>query len=154
LPEWDHGKDVSGQQTLGRNVLSTMKMKSRLQRRTVLQLLASATVGATPALASPESVASRSAHVAWVAECLKRTLTVRPGMSRSQLMTVFSTEGGLSTALQRTFVSRDCPFFKADVTFHRAAAEQSGSREALLWELDNDVISTISQLYLQFSIYD
>ncbi len=152
--EMRRGRAFSIQQTLGRNVLSNMEMRSRLQRRRILQLLAAATVGGTPALASQESAASRSAHVAWVAESLKQMLTIEPGMSRSQLMTVFTTEGGLSTALQRTFVSHDCPYFKADVTFHRASHDPSGGREASLRELDNDVIATISRPYLQFSIRD
>ena len=53
----------------------------------------------------------------WVAQALKRMQTIKPGMTREALLTVFTTEGGLSTGLQRTFVSRDCPFFKVDVEF-------------------------------------
>jgi hypothetical protein len=81
--------------------------------------------------------------------------TIAPGMSRSQLLSIFSTEGGKSTAFQRTFVSRDCPFFKVDVTFRRAAAgERTGGRDGSVQELDNDVITAISRPYLQFSILD
>jgi len=67
-------------------------------------------------------------------------------------MEVFTTEGGLFTALRRTFVSRDCPFFKVDVTFRRA----SGSNRDPKWleELDSDVITSISRPYLQFAIMD
>ena len=57
------------------------------------------------------------AHVVWVTEVLKRMQTIRPGMTRKTLLTVFTTEGGLSTGLRRTFVSRDCPYFKVDVEF-------------------------------------
>src|SRR5258706_11981966 len=56
-------------------------------------------------------------HVAWVAEALKRMQTIKPGMTRTDLLKVFTTEGGLSTGLERKFVSRDCPFFKVDVEF-------------------------------------
>jgi hypothetical protein len=53
--------------------------------------------------------------MAWVAEVLKRMETIHPGMTRDALLTVFTTEGGLSNGLRRTFVSRDCPYFKVDV---------------------------------------
>jgi hypothetical protein len=56
-------------------------------------------------------------HTAWVAESLKRMQTIKPGMTRTDLLKVFTTEGGLSTGLQRTFVSQDCPYFKVDVEF-------------------------------------
>jgi hypothetical protein len=56
-------------------------------------------------------------HVVWVEQSLRRMQTIMPGMTRETLLTVFTTEGGLSTGLQRTFVSRDCPYFKVDVEF-------------------------------------
>ena len=73
-------------------------------------------------------------------------------MSRDQLMRVFTTEGGLFAALQRTFVSRDCPFFKVDVRFRRALHNESNDDR--LQELDSDVIASISRPYLQFSVVD
>jgi hypothetical protein len=81
-------------------------------------------------------------------------LTIHSGMSRDQLMRVFTTEGGLSTALSRTFVSRDCPFFKVDVKFRRALDHESNSNSKSLQELNSDVIASISQPYLQFSVMD
>jgi hypothetical protein len=82
-------------------------------------------------------------------------LTFVPGMSRAQLLAVFTTEGGLSTALWRTFVSRDCPFFKIDVTFRRVAPSPAppGPNE-LLEERETDVIASVSRPYLQFTIAD
>lgn len=89
--------------------------------------------GGTEAVASTTDDESHAAHVAWVVEFLKRMLTIEPGMNRYQHMRIFSTEGGISTALRRTFVSRDCPFFKVDVTFRRAAeSAASGDRNELL----------------------
>jgi hypothetical protein len=79
-------------------------------------------------------------------------LTIEPGMSRDQLMKVFTTEGGLSTARQRTFVSRDCSFFKVDVTFHRALDNKPNNN--WLQELPSDLIASISRPYLQFSVMD
>lgn len=82
-------------------------------------------------------------------------LTVKPGMTRTQLMEIFTTEGGISTAKQRTFVSRDCPYFKVNVNFRRAV-ESSADNQPTDWlqELDDDVITSISGPYLQFSIMD
>jgi hypothetical protein len=56
-------------------------------------------------------------HTAWVASVLKRMETIKTGMTRSTLLTVFTTEGGLSTVSHRTYVSRECPYFKVDVEF-------------------------------------
>ena len=57
-------------------------------------------------------------HIAWVTEALKRMQTIKSGMTRKTLLTVFTTEGGLLfDELKRTFVSQDCPFFKVDVEF-------------------------------------
>lgn len=98
---------------------------------------------------------SRQAHMAWVSEVLQRMLTIKPGMTRKTLLTVFTTEGGLSMGLQRTFVSRDCPYFKVDVTFHavgRPDRDTDGRVTSI--EGDDDNILTISRPYLAFSVMD
>ena len=98
---------------------------------------------------------SPSDHRAWVEECLKRMLTVQPGMTRNQLIEVFTTEGGIYTAKQRTFVSRDCPYFKITVEFRRAnESNPEGKETDWLQELEDDVITRVSDPYLQFSIMD
>ncbi|HTX76520.1 MAG TPA: hypothetical protein VMD29_09970 [Terracidiphilus sp.] len=82
-------------------------------------------------------------------------LTIEAGMNRKQLNRIFTTEGGLSTALQRTFVSRDCPYFKVEVTFVRAGNSGGAvSRAERLQEFDDDVIANISKPYLAFTIAD
>jgi hypothetical protein len=72
-------------------------------------------------------------------------------MTREELLGVFTVEGGLSTPMHRTFVSRDCPYFKVNVEFRRAAARPERD-----WrdEDPSDVILTISGPYLQFGHYD
>lgn len=132
-----------------------MTIKVLSSRRSILQfLIAAGLAGGTSALASTENE-RHSAHVAWVAEVLGRMLTITPGMERTQLMGVFSTEGGISTALRRTFISRDCPYFKVDVTFRRAEkSAKNDDRNEVLNEQDSDVITSISKPYLQFSIMD
>jgi hypothetical protein len=135
---------------------SEMPKNTHLPRRRIVQCLAAAgMIGSAPAFASSTDGQAPQDHVAWVAESLKHMLAIKPGMSRDQLLRVFSSEGGISTALQRTFVSRDCPFFKVDVTFHRATGFNTNTnRNEMLRELDSDVIASVSRPYLEFSIMD
>jgi hypothetical protein len=81
--------------------------------------------------------------------------TIKPGMTRGDILAVFTTGGGLSTGLRRTFVSRDCPYFKVDVEFKavgRADCDKQG--RVTLDEDSRDIIVKISRPYLQFSIMD
>ena len=129
-----------------------------MQRRRIFAVLASAAIGGANALrASPtgEQRQSSQVHVAWVAEVLKRMQTIKPGMTRQTLLTAFTTEGGLSTGLQRTFVSRDCPYFKVDVEFQavgRPNRDENG--RVTLVEGDEYIILKLSTPYLQFSVMD
>jgi hypothetical protein len=54
----------------------------------------------------------------WVAKVMEKMETLKLGDTRKSLLRVFTTEGGLSTGLERTYVSQDCPLFKVDVKFH------------------------------------
>jgi hypothetical protein len=78
-------------------------------------------------------------------ECKKITV----GMTRSDLLKVFSTEGGLSTAKHRIFVHRWCPYIKVDVDFTLSDPKQS-----VVDERPTDTVSRISKPYLDWSISD
>jgi hypothetical protein len=81
--------------------------------------------------------------------------TIKPGMTREDLLKVFRTEGGLSTGLRRTFVSRDCPYFKVDVEFKAVARpDRDNAGFVTLVEDNRDVIVKVSKPYLQFTIAD
>lgn len=134
-----------------------------MQRRRAFVLLAAASVSGTNFLrASPMPKQGRSllsdafqTHVAWVAEVLKRIETIKPGMTRKRLLTVFTTEGGLSTGLQRTYVSQDCPYFKVDVEFQAVGRQgRDSDGRVTLVEGDDDLLLRISKPFLQFSISD
>jgi hypothetical protein len=73
--------------------------------------------------------------------------TVKTGMTREILLTVLTTEGGISSRFQRTYVSQECPYFKVDVVFD-ATDKTSPSEDP------RDIILKISRPYLQFSIID
>lgn len=94
-------------------------------------------------------------HTEWITRSLKEMQTVKPGMTRAQLLKVFTTEGGLSTTQARTYVYRECPYIKVDVTFkiegrpERDAEGRLTSEESL-----QDTIVTITKPYLNWSIMD
>jgi hypothetical protein len=78
-------------------------------------------------------------------ECQK----IKPGMTRAELLTVFTTEGGISTARHRTFVHRRCPYIKVDVDF-----TPSDPKQNVLEERPTDTIRNISKPYLAWGIID
>ncbi len=79
-------------------------------------------------------------------ECQK----IKPGMTRVELLKVFTIEGGLSTATHRTYVYRGCPYIKVDVDFE--SADQKAKRTDQ--EKPTDIITKISKPYLDWSIID
>ena len=80
----------------------------------------------------------------WVAKSLRRMETIKIGMSRAQLLRVFTTEGGISTRSAQTYIYRQCPYFKVNVNFRRVGRETGGNL--------NDKIVSISDPYLQWSV--
>jgi len=125
-------------------------------RRSALVLCAGLIGGVLPQISSLKAQPGPvDGHVAWVIEVLKRMLTIKPGMTREALLKVFTTEGGLSTGLHRTFVSRDCPYFKVDIDFTAVGRPDRDDRgRVTLTEDPRDLIVTISRPYLEFSIKD
>ncbi len=94
-------------------------------------------------------------HSAWVVQTLLKMNTIKAGMTREALLKVFTIEGGISTRLRRTFVSRSCPYFKVDVQFQAVdhPNRESDGRVTII-EDGRDVIVKISTPYLQFAIAD
>lgn len=129
-----------------------------IQRLRVFVLVWSAVAGCVCAFqASAQTVREQTvqSHVAWVAQALERMQTIKPGATRETLRTVFTTEGGLSSGLRQTFVSRDCPYFKVDVEFQAVGRPgRDADGRVTLVEGPQDIILKISQPYLQFSILD
>src|SRR5213593_281345 len=95
---------------------------------------------------------SSQSHLAWVADALIRMRTIKPGMTRNDLLKVFTTEGGLSTGLHCTFVRRDCPYFKVDVEFE-AVGRPNRDRDGRVTLIQDgrDIIVKISKPYLEFA---
>lgn len=112
-------------------------------------------IAAVIAGGAPQENHPDPAKAAWVADALKQMLTVKPGMTRAQLLTVFTTEGGLSTRLERTYVSRECPYFKVRVEFAAVAGAARDAQGRLSIEEDaRDIVKSISKPFLEFSVVD
>lgn len=89
-------------------------------------------------------------HNAWVAQVLKRMESIKPGMTRQALLSVFTTEGGISTGLQKTYVSRDCPFFKVRVEFQAVGRpSRTPDGRVTLIEHNRDIILKTSAPIIQ-----
>lgn len=87
-----------------------------------------------------------SDHAEWVSQSIKAMRSVKVGMTRADLAKVFTTEGGMSTRINRTYVYRDCPFFKVDVEFEPDPASPD--------ESSKDKIVSISRPYLEYPTHD
>jgi hypothetical protein len=85
----------------------------------------------------------------WIAKVLKRLDSIHPGMTRKDLDRFVTTEGGLSSRLQRTYVFLECPYIKVDIHFKAAV----GTTNSLRGDPE-DVIESVSKPYLEFSQMD
>ena len=120
-------------------------------RKVSLVLLAtSIAIGlAILAKSAPQSKASRG-HSEWVAKSLEEMETIKIGMTRAELLKVFTVEGGLSTREWRQYVYRECPYIKVAVEF-----EPVGELEAPgVWESPRDKIVKISRPFIELSVID
>ncbi len=70
---------------------------------------------------------------------------LKVGDSRKQLLQHFSLSGGLSTYDEQTFVYNGCPYIKIDVKFKLRNSRAMDP---------NDVIISLSKLYLDFPVFD
>ena len=97
----------------------------------------------------PSNSGSDEDHTEWIASALRSIQTIKIGMTRSELMEVFTTEGGLefknATASQRTYVYRRCPYIKVDVKLAISNPDDDSP---------TDRITEISQPYLAWSVMD
>jgi hypothetical protein len=85
----------------------------------------------------------------WIARLLRQIGKIEPGMRRKALLEIFTTEGGISTRHERTYVSVECPFIKVDVTFKATNIGSDPFKED-----PDDIIESISKPYLAWSMMD
>lgn len=99
--------------------------------------------------ASGKLTEAESEHSKWVARSLREMQTIRPGMTREDLLKVFQEEGGLSTRTTQRYAFRECPYIKVDVTFKAVGDLEDQSTKS-----PKDTISRISKPFLEWSIVD
>lgn len=94
-------------------------------------------------------------HTRWVASVLSSVQELKLGMTRQDLLRVFTTEGGLSTSVQRTYVLKGCPYIKVDVHFKPVGRPERDSNGRITFVEDaRDIITAISRPYLAWGIAD
>lgn len=91
----------------------------------------------------PEGLQYSQERTLWIAKVLRQIDAISPGMTRKELLKVFTTEGGLFSRERETYVLKECRYIKVDVVF-----SPTNSQEA------EDRIATMSRPYLQFSVVD
>jgi hypothetical protein len=87
-------------------------------------------------------------------QVLKDVSSIQPGMTRAELLRVFTTEGGLSTRDEQRYVYRRCPLIKVMVSFRRPADADDDWGGAPEEERVGDIIQSISKPFLEYSIAD
>jgi len=88
-------------------------------------------------------------HSEWVARSLSAIQNLKVGMTRRDLLKLFTVEGGQSTRTSRTYVFRECPYIKVDVGFEPVDAPQDKLKANM-----EDRIVRISKPYLEQSVID
>ncbi len=124
-------------------------MVRQLLLASALAVMASGTTSSSvPVGQQPSADAALRGHVSWVIQSMKRMEGIKPGMTRADLLKVFTPEGGLQTG--RNFAYRDCLYFHVVVEFE--PTPQSMARDLSMTEtrvqvegLPGDVIKTISK---------
>jgi hypothetical protein len=87
-------------------------------------------------------------------QVLKDVSSIQAGMTRAELLRVFTTEGGLSTRDAQQYVYRRCPYIKIIVRFRQpadAGPDWSGAPDE---EWTGDIIESISKPFLEYSVTD
>ena len=116
----------------------------------VLLFCASSLLAQETTQAAPQQTEQEREHNACISKAILSAQAIRPGMQRSVLDASFTTEGGISSARSKVYVWRECPYIKIHVELAPVSPNDNGRVE----ENARDVITSVSQPYLQFSIMD
>ena len=79
----------------------------------------------------------------WIMKVLWQTSKIRPGMKRSDLLTLYGMAGGFHSQAAATFVLKECAYIQMDVRFK---AGSTGSND--------DIIESVSKPYLDWMKLD
>lgn len=90
------------------------------------------------------------AHTRWIEDVIRSISTIKPGMTRKDLLQLFREDGGLSSRVNGRYVYRHCPNIKVDVQF---SPVDEGYSERNDLHPDDKMIK-ISRPYLEYPIFD
>jgi hypothetical protein len=85
-------------------------------------------------------------HYAWLADRLQEAYRIKPGMSKADLLKVFTEDGGLMSLWPQRYVLRSCNLIKVDVEFD---VPRSGTASTDLPPDTELKIRSISKPYLE-----
>jgi hypothetical protein len=85
-------------------------------------------------------------HTHWLEEVMRSISTIKPGMTRRQLLRVLTTEGGLYSRRVGRYIYKRCPYIKVIVKFQPSDDSMDFSPD--------DKIVEISKPFLEFVISD
>jgi hypothetical protein len=120
---------------------------------TMLVAITAAFAGASAQEASIDAVSQAQLdreHTQWIDHVMRSISTVKPGMTRGDLLRVFAPEGGLSTRTQRRYAYKQCPYINVDVEFIPVDDADKDSTT----EKRDDRIVKVSRPYLEYSAMD
>ena len=101
----------------------------------------------SPATATSRQEAQR--HWYWVQQSLERMKTIKVGMTREQLMTVFTYPDGAHVVPPEYFEYRECPWFQVEVEFKAVSKPVRDSDGQMRVHNDpKDIIIKISRPYV------
>ena len=94
-------------------------------------------------------------HTQWLGSVLRWTSQIRPGSTREDLIKIYTTQGGLSTPLRRTYGLKGVPYINVDVEF-RVVGRPERDREGRVTPIEDgrDIITKISRPYLAYGASD
>jgi hypothetical protein len=98
----------------------------------------------------PMSPALAAQRTKWMAKVMRQIDTIKPGMHRADLATLFVGDGGLNFfGPSDRYVFKECRLIKIDVRFKSSAATPAESTFR-----PNDVIEFVSKPYLEYPFAD
>ena len=59
------------------------------------------------------------AHQQWLQERYKEAKSIKPGMTRAELLKLFWPNGGIQTPTAQSYTLKSCPLIKLDVSFDK-----------------------------------
>lgn len=108
-----------------------------------------ATGGMSPGKKTPLTTAcSPESHAQWLVAAIDEVHSVKVGMTRAGVLRILQPQGGLSTTVDETFVSRTSPFIKVDVKFE---PQNKGEGADIT---PQDRVVSVSRPYLGYAVMD